>query len=85
MAELEKELLEKLRVRLNLEEEDIEDITRDSPLFGDKGFELDSVDMLEITYLLESDYGLKVETADRERIFRNFGSLADYIKENKAS
>ncbi len=83
MTDLEKELLEKLKVRLNLEDEDTEDITRESSLFGDDGFALDSVDMLEISYLIKSDYGLEVETAEREKVFRNFGTLADFVRDNK--
>ena len=41
---------------------------------------LDSVDILEVVVVVEHHFGIKITNAeDGKQIFRNFGTLADYI------
>ncbi len=68
---------------LNLEEMEVEDIETDSPLFVE-GLGLDSIDALELIVLLEKQYGIKIETAERgKEILFSVRTMAEYIKENK--
>ena len=79
------ELIEKLKVELiealNLEEITPEDICIvKTPLFGDDGLGLDSIDALEIILILERNYGIKIENpAKGKEIFYSVRTLADYI------
>ena len=79
------ELIEKLKkeiiVQLNL---DIDPtiITAESPLFGDEGLGLDSIDALELVVLLDRGYGIKVGNPEEVKDhFKSLSTLADYIKE----
>ena len=79
MAELRKELKEKLIEQLNLEDLDVNEIGDDDPLFGD-GLGLDSIDALELIVLLEKDYGIKLkDPKEGKAIFESIGVMADYI------
>ena len=83
MAELRKELKEKLIEQLNLEDLDVNEIGDDDPLFGD-GLGLDSIDALELIVLLEKDYGIKLkDPKEGKAIFESIGVMADYIAKNR--
>lgn len=45
-------------------QEELEEISDDTPLFGDEGLGLDSVDALQLVVALEKHFGLKVEDAE---------------------
>ncbi len=82
------ELIHNLKVQLieelNLEEVTAEDIDTDSPLFGDGGLGLDSIDALEIILLLEKYYGIRITDPKAGKdIFYSVKTLADYINNNK--
>ncbi len=65
---------------LNLEEMNIDDINDEDPLFGSDGLGLDSVDAIELTLILEKDFGVKITNmADAEVIFASINSLTNYI------
>ena len=83
-------LIEELKVHiirdLNLEEMTPEMIGNDSPLFGDEGLGLDSIDVLEMILILEKYYGLRVNNPEEGKaIFRSVATIADYITANKQS
>jgi len=61
MEELIAKLKEQIIAELNLEDSKAEDINDDSPLFGEGGLGLDSIDALELIVLLEKNYGIKIE------------------------
>ncbi|MNI01326.1 acyl carrier protein [compost metagenome] len=83
MEELKSELKAKIIEALNLEEIAVEDIENDAPLFGD-GLGLDSIDALELTVLLDKDYGIKVtDPKVGKTIFQSIVTLAHYISENR--
>ena len=77
-------LKEKIIEGLSLEDIDASEIGDNDPLFGDEGLGLDSVDAIELTLVIEKEFGVKVTNiADAETIFATATSLCNYINENK--
>ncbi len=77
-------LKEKIIEGLNLEDIDASEIGDTDPLFGDEGLGLDSVDAIELTLVIEKEFGVKVTNiADAETIFATAESLCNYINEQK--
>jgi acyl carrier protein len=69
---------------LNLEEMSIDDIDDESPLFGSEGLGLDSVDAIELTLILEKNFGVKITNmSDVENIFASIKALTNYINEQR--
>jgi len=71
---------------LNLEGVDAEQIDPAAPLFGE-GLGLDSLDMLELSLVIQQRYGvkLKADDPDNESIFSSLRSLAEYISTHQAA
>lgn len=65
---------------LNLEDVRAGEVDLQAPLFGG-GLDLDSLDMLEISLLVQQRYGvkLKADDANNKSIFASLQSLADHI------
>ena len=65
---------------LHLEGVDATQIDLAAPLF-DGGLDLDSLDLLEISLMVQQHYGVKLmaDHPDNETIFRSIESLAAYI------
>ncbi len=84
MEELIEQLKSKIIEALNLEELTPEDIDPDAPLFGDAGLGLDSIDALELTLILERDYGLRISQEEGRQVFRSVRTMAEYISSKKA-
>ncbi|MCX7659783.1 MULTISPECIES: phosphopantetheine-binding protein [Caldimonas] len=65
---------------LNLEDIDPQQMDLRAPLFGD-GLGLDSLDMLEISLVIQQRYGVKLKAGDpaNEAIFASLESLAHHI------
>lgn len=82
MEALVEELKVKLIKQLKLEDIEPDEINASEPLFGD-GLGLDSIDALELIVLMERDYGIKIESADKGReVFSTLTTMAEYIKAN---
>jgi acyl carrier protein len=65
---------------LNLEDITSDDIEDDMALFGEDGLGLDSVDAIELTLILEKEFGVKITNmAEAESIFASCSSLTTYI------
>jgi len=78
------DLKEKIIEGLSLEDIAPEEIEDDMALFGDDGLGLDSVDAIELTLVIEKEFGVKITNmADAESIFANALSLTTYINEQK--
>ena len=70
---------------LNLEDLSVDDIDDNEPLFGNEGLELDSVDAIELTLILEKHFNVKITNmAEVESIFASITSLTNYINEQQA-
>lgn len=69
---------------LNLEDITADEIDDNSPLFGEEGLGLDSVDSIELVLIIEKEYGVKISnSAQYHDIFASVNSLLTYINENK--
>jgi len=80
---LKAKLKEQIISYLNLLDITPEDIADDDQLFGPK-FDLDSIDALELSVLLEREYGIKIEDPNEGRkVLVTVNSMAEYILENR--
>lgn len=76
------DLKNKIIQGLSLEDISPDEIEDDMALFGDEGLGLDSVDAIELTLILEKEFGVKVTNmAEAENIFASCKSLTAYINE----
>ncbi|WP_428088029.1 phosphopantetheine-binding protein [Candidatus Thioglobus sp.] len=82
---IENEIAELIVETLNLEDINPSDIDFDEPLFYD-GLGLDSIDSLELSMVLSSQYGFQLKSDDpnNKEIFSSIRSLAKHVKLNKA-
>ncbi len=82
--ELVNKLKEQIIQYLNLIDVTPEDIKSEAPLFGpDSEMELDSIDAIELTVLLEREYGIKITDPKKGRkVMSSVDKMADYILEN---
>jgi acyl carrier protein len=79
MDQLILKLKEEIIAALNLSEMKPENIDEDAPLFLE-GLGLDSIDALELTVLLDKNYGLKIKTAEEgKKILYSVRSMAEFI------
>ena len=76
-TETEQQLAHLLVDSLNLEL-DASDIDPDAPLFG-SGLGLDSIDMLEIALAISREYGVELQSEDREAL-SSLRNLASHIE-----
>ena len=80
------DLKEKIIDGLGLEDIGIDEIENDMPLFGDDGLGLDSVDAIELTLIVEKEFGVKIkDMGESENIFSSVNSLVTYINEQQVS
>ena len=71
---------------LGLEDIELDEIEDDMALFGDEGLGLDSVDAIELTLILEKEFGVKVTNMEESSsIFATPNALLAYINEYKES
>lgn len=71
---------------LNLEDINTDEIEDEMALFGDDGLGLDSVDAIELTLILEKEFGVKITNmAEVKTIFASCASLRTYINEQLKS
>ncbi|MCF8277986.1 MAG: acyl carrier protein [Flavobacteriales bacterium] len=82
-AELKAQLKAQIIEYLNLLDFAVEDIADDDQLFGPK-FGLDSIDALELSVLLEREYGIKMtDPAEGRKVLVTVDTMAEYILANK--
>jgi len=70
---------------LHLEDVDPAQVDLKAPLFGG-GLDLDSLDLLEISLIIQQRYGVKLmaDNPDNDAIFGSLESLAAYIETARA-
>ncbi|MCF8465558.1 MAG: acyl carrier protein [Flavobacteriales bacterium] len=84
-AELKAKLKAQIIEYLNLLDFGVEDIADDDQLFGPK-FGLDSIDALELSVLLEREYGIKMtDPAEGRKVLVTVDTMAEYILANQAA
>jgi len=83
MTPSEADFFAKLRRHLNLTHVDPATVSAATPLFTG-GLELDSIDVLEISSMIQKEYGVLVGVAERSpEIFGTVGSLAAFVEKNR--
>lgn len=80
-------IIEKLKgeiiTQLNLVDFKKEDIDADTALFG-AGLGLDSIDAIELTVLLDRNYGVKISSPlEGKKVFVSIRTMAEYILANQ--
>ena len=86
MNDLHQELKEFIIETMNLEDITVADIGDETPLFGDEGLGLDSIDALELVLALKKKYQLVLEANDpatRENL-ASVAALARLINSRQA-
>ena len=80
---LKHKLKEQIIEYLNLLEVKPEDMADDDQLFGPK-FDLDSIDALELSVLLEREYGIKItDPAEGRKVLVTVNTMAECIIKHK--
>ncbi|TCN70502.1 phosphopantetheine-binding protein [Acetobacteroides hydrogenigenes] len=80
---LKQELKVHLINYLNLQEIEPEMIKDDEPFFAGS-LDLDSIDSLEMTVMIEREYGLKLNNpTEARKVLVNINTMAQYILENR--
>ena len=81
---MKQELKALLVNELNLEDISTDDIDEAAPLFRD-GLGLDSIDALELSVIIDRQYGIKIKAEDERNaeIFSSLNALAAFISENR--
>ena len=82
---MKQELKALLVDELNLEDISPDDIDEAAPLFRD-GPGLDSIDALELSVIIDRQYGIKIKAEDERNaeIFSSLNALAAFISENRS-
>ncbi len=82
---IEKRLPTILVEELRLEDIVPEDIDVTTPLFGQDGVGLDSLDAVELVVIIEKHFGLRIADAvEAKEAFTSVRGLAEYIVNHKA-
>lgn len=59
---------------------DLAQFGADTPIFGEQGFGLDSLEAVELFMLLQKKYGITIENMQQGRaVFKDLGTLAAYV------
>ena len=83
-AELKLKLKEQIIEYLNLLDFKAEGIADDDALFGDK-FGLDSIDALELSVLMDREYGIKInDPVEGRKVLYDVNSMAAYIQKHQS-
>lgn len=82
VEEIIPQLKELIIKQLNLEGVTPESFDSDMPLFGE-GLGLDSIDAIELSVLLDRNFGLKLaDPKEGRKIFQSVRTMAQYVYEN---
>ena len=68
---------------LALEDISVDSINDDSPIFGEGGLGLDSLDAVELVVILQKNFGVQIKDMAKGReVFQSINTLAEYIQKN---
>ena len=83
MNELKLELKKLILKAANLDDVEPDEIEDDAPLFVE-GLGLDSIDALELSVALESQYGINISDSDTARAaFASINTLSEFVLNNR--
>ena len=84
MDELKYTLKQQIITMLNLDNVKPDDIDENAPLFGE-GLGLDSLDILELYWIMEKYYGIGINypLEDMKSVFKSINTLTEYIYKNR--
>lgn len=83
MSEIKEKIKEMLVKRLKLKMA-VQDITDDTPLFGEGGLGLDSIDALELVVGLQKEFSVTInDKAVAEKVLVSVNTIADFIEGTK--
>lgn len=85
--ELEREILEMICERLELEVNDFKDLDYNAPLFAaqddeEEGLGLDSIDALELVVGIKEHFGIRLTDEDMSAL-KSVSSIADFVRSKK--
>lgn len=84
MQELIDEIKQLIAANIDLGGMDLSKFGPEAAIFGEQGLGLDSLDAVEIIMLLQKKYGITIQNMQEGReIFKNLGTLAQYIEKNR--
>lgn len=68
---------------LALEDISVDSINDDSPIFGEGGLGLDSLDAVELVVIIQKNFGVQIKDMAKGReVFQSINTLAEYIQKN---
>lgn len=78
------EIKEMIASGIDLGGADLSQFGAQDAIFGEQGLGLDSLDAVELIMLLQKKYGITIENMQQGReIFKNLGTLAEYVEKNR--
>lgn len=84
MQETINEIKQLISSGIDLGGADLAKFGAEDAIFGDQGLGLDSLDAVELIMLIQKKYGITIENMQQGReIFKNLGTLAAYIEQNR--
>lgn len=85
MDPFELELLELICKTCNLDDIDMNSISRDDILIGPESpLGIDSIDALEIAVTIQQEYGVRMDSENTTRVvLQSLATLAEYINKNR--
>lgn len=81
-TEVKELLIESLNLAEEYEPAGIDD---DSPLFGDEGLGLDSLDALQLAVALEERWGVTVKEDEGEQVFRTVQTITAHVNARRGA
>ena len=80
------EIKEKIIASLNIQGITVDQIADESPLFGPGGFELDSIDALELVVMLEKNFGIVIKDMEVGRpAFQSVTTLTAFVNAKRST
>jgi acyl carrier protein len=84
MDAFQRHVVEHILRDLQITDVDVEALDGDSPLFGDDGLGLDSLDAVEVSLVIERHYGVHIGSETEGRVaFPSVNSLATFIRKRR--
>lgn len=78
------EIKQLISANMEMSGADLAQFGADTPIFGEQGFGLDSLEAVELFMLLQKKYGVTIENMQQGRaVFKDLGTLAAYVDQHR--